>query len=122
MNDYLAVKALWLSVILQAISDYYSAETRNFHDSDRYSAIKWLFDVDTKWNSFIAVSGYFDIDYKSIRRTLGQCKSMRQFRDVMQNIESDELREERILNKGFIFELGSHVKDMPAVFNPMAEE
>ena len=122
MDNYLAVKTLWLSVILQAISDYYSESKSNFSGIERRSAIKWLFCGDRGWNGFIALCGYFNIDYRSIRRTLSKCKSMRQFKDAMNNVESDAVREERILDRGMIFWLGSHAKSMPAVFNRQAED
>ena len=52
---------------------------------------------------------------------MSKCKSMRQFKDAMQRVETDKAREGRILNNGLIFGLGSHAKEMSAVFNITAE-
>jgi len=122
MDNYLAIKALWLSVILQAISDYYSSENRGFSASAQRSAANWLFSDDRNWNSFIELGGHFDIDYRNIRRTLSKCRSLKQFKEAMYSVETAAAREERILNMGMVFRLGSYARRMPAVFNPVAEE
>ena len=74
-NEY-ACRRLWSSVILMAITDYYSAANKS-------SAEIWLFSGGAELNGFIHLCEMLGFDAPNLRKTILRCNSISEYRKLM---------------------------------------
>lgn len=115
MNE-LSMKRVWLSVILQAIADYYNCAESAVRV--RNEANFWLFGGGKEASGFVCLCDTFGIDYSSVCKTIRSCCSMRQYKERMSCVESAEKRRDRLFSNELVFSVGSNLSDILVYAGP----